>query len=310
MAPEPLSGADDERLRAEAFAYLRAVQLRTGGPVRYEDAAGFHFRGRRVPLLDRGRGIRVPAGMDAALSIRTVFRTDPARRPYRDEPGPDGYLRYQWRGSDPDHAENRALRAAMRTGAPLIWFQGIASGLYLPVFPVWLVHEEPADHQFVVALDEPEKIVWSAPLDESAADLRRRYALRQVRDRVHQPLFRARVLHAYACRCALCRLGHPELLDAAHIRPDAAGGEPVIHNGIAMCKIHHAAYDSDLLTVRPDYRIEIRPDVLREADGPTLRHSLQGLHQEPIELPTARAHHPDRDLLAERYARFRELATR
>ena len=73
-----------------------------------------------------------------------------------------------------------------------------------------------------------------------------------------------------------------------------------------MCKIHHAAFDQYLMTVRPtDYAIEVRTDVLDEEDGPTLRYALQGVHGATIQLPRQRAAHPDRDLLGERYERFR-----
>jgi putative restriction endonuclease len=37
---------------------------------------------------------------------------------------------------------------------PLIWFQGVASGTYYPIYPVWLADEEPQAQQFVVAVDE------------------------------------------------------------------------------------------------------------------------------------------------------------
>ena len=294
----------DEPLRSAAFAFLRAVQLRTGGPVRFDDVARFEFEGRRVPLLDRQRGIRKPSILDAALSFRTVYAARPDQRPYDDEPGPDGYLRYKWRGDDAEHAENRALRRALERQLPLIWFQGIEVGFYLPVFPVWLVCEEPAVHQFVVGLDLEQVTSWEH-VDEEALELRRAYAERLVRERLHQPVFRARVLAAYENRCALCRLRHSVLLDAAHIRGDAEGGEPVVPNGIAMCKIHHAAFDGMLMAVRPDYRIEVRDDVLGEEDGPTLRYALQGLHGDAIEVPRRRAAHPDRGLLEERYALFR-----
>ena len=76
-------------------------------------------------------------------------------------------------------------------------------------------------------------------------------------------------------------------------------------NGLAMCAIHHRAFDADVLTVRPDYRIEISPKVLKERDGPTLRYALQGLHGEAISLPRHRVEHPDRELLEERFERFR-----
>ncbi len=193
----------------------------------------------------------------------------------------------------------------MEARLPLIWFQGIAPGLYLPVFPVWLVAEEPAVHQFVVALDLEQLHTWGVAGDANVIELRRAYADRVVRERLHQPVFRAQVLAAYDNRCALCRLRHRELLDAAHIRSDSLGGEPVVTNGIAMCKIHHAAFDSLMMAVRPDYAIEVRQDVLREEDGPTLRYALQGLHGENIELPRQRAARPSHKLLEERYEQFR-----
>lgn len=104
---------------------------------------------------------------------------------------------------------------------------------------------------------------------------------------------------------ALRRLHYTELLDAAHIREEKDDGEPVVSNGIAMCKIHHAAYDRDIMGISPDYRIELRRDVLEESDGPTLRYTLQGLHGEAIWTPRSRRHKPDPDLLAERFDRFR-----
>lgn len=95
-------------------------------------------------------------------------------------------------------------------------------------------------------------------------------------------------------QCALCHLRHSELLDAAHIKEDADGGEPTVPNGMAMCAIHHRAFDSLVLGVSPTFKIEIRPDVMDEQDGPTLRYSLQGLHGSAIILPHQRAAHPDK----------------
>jgi putative restriction endonuclease len=59
--------------------------------------------------------------------------------------------------------------------------------------------------------------------------------------------------------------------------------------------------------LRPDYVIEVRPDLLREEDGPTLVHAIQALHGTRILLPAARAHRPDPGLLEQRYAQFRLL---
>jgi putative restriction endonuclease len=52
-----------------------------------------------------------------------------------------------------------------------------------------------------------------------------------------------------------------------------------IDNGIPLCKLHHAAYDSFILGVTPDYIIHVREDVLEEEDGPVLQHGLKGLHK-------------------------------
>lgn len=296
--------AYDTDLRAAAFAYLDLLDQRRPGPVRFEDLAAFTFGGERIPLLDRQRGIRKPRQLDAALSFRTVHAARPQDRPYDDEPGPDRYLRYKWRGTDPDHPENRALRRALESRAPLIWFLGVASGLYMPVYPVWLAEEEPFAEQFVVALDEEELQRWElAPtLDPST---QRRYAERVARVRLHQPLFRERVLFSYETSCAVCRFRHRELLDAAHIVPDSEGGEPVVPNGIALCRLHHAAFDHYMMTIRSDYHVEVRADLLAESDGPTLRHGLQELPGQQICVPKQRSARPDRALLEARYERFR-----
>ena len=94
------------------------------------------------------------------------------------------------------------------------------------------------------------------------------------------------MLRAYAERCALCRLRHQELPDAAHITPEGdAEGEPVVSNGVALCKLHHAAFDRCFFAIRPDYVIEVRPSVLTESDGPMLVVGLQQIHGQRIHLP-------------------------
>lgn len=76
-------------------------------------------------------------------------------------------------------------------------------------------------------------------------------------------------------------------------------------NGIAMCAIHHRAFDALVVGVTPNYAVEVRRDVLTEHDGPTLQHSLQGIHGTTLLLPTRTDQRPDRALLEERYDRFR-----
>src|SRR3954447_26589347 len=98
--------------------------------VTHAELASFKSGGTRIPLIDRQRGIRKPAGFQAALSIRTTY-TPPGRpRPYDDEETTGGLLRYKYRGDDPKHHENEAIRAAHELDMPLIWFVGVASGRY------------------------------------------------------------------------------------------------------------------------------------------------------------------------------------
>lgn len=135
----------------------------------------------------------------------------------------------------------------------------------------------------------------------------RRYLIGQTKQRLHQPVFRASVIRVYAERCSVCALNHPELLDAAHIVPDSDdAGIAAVRNGMALCKIHHAAFDSGFLGIRPDLVVEIRPDLLDEVDGPMTLHGLQGRHNQPLmALPRRRAERPAAELLEDAYARFR-----
>jgi putative restriction endonuclease len=97
------------------------------------------------------------------------------------------------------------------------------------------------------------------------------YATAAVKVRLHQHRFRELVVAAYGERCTVCRLHHAELLDAAHILEDRdVRGRPEVPNGLALCNIHHGAYDASIMGVAPDRRIHIRADILKEIDGPML----------------------------------------
>lgn len=300
-----LSGAGfDAAVRHQAQRWL-TVRTQDGlVPISSADLLDFEVDGRPFRLMDAQRGIRKPRELTSALSIRTVYTVDGKERPYADEVGPDGLLRYKWRGDDRDHAENRALRAAMQQGVPLIWFFGIAAGVYKPVYPVYLLWEEPERHQFVIDPDVARGLVSpGGQVDEHV----RRYIVRETKQHLHQPVFRATVLRAYETRCAVCALRHAQLLDAAHILPDREeAGIAAVRNGLALCKIHHAAYDSFVLGIRSDLVVEIRADLLEEIDGPMLEHGLKGRHgQRLMALPKVRAERPAVELLEERYAAFR-----
>jgi putative restriction endonuclease len=246
--------------------------------------------------------------MERPLSITTV-----ANGPYDDAFGPT-LLRYKYRGSDPNHRDNVGLRELIRRREPLVYFHALVPGKYLAVWPVFVVGDDIAAKSFSIAVDDAlaarASVGMATIAEDSAAEVRRGYITATVRRRIHQAAFRERVIEAYREQCALCRLRHEELLDAAHILPDSdPEGEPVVTNGISLCKLHHAAFDRFFLSIRPDYTIEIRRDVMQESDGPMLKHGLQGMQGKRIQLPTRANLRPDRDLLDLRHRRFLDLAS-
>jgi putative restriction endonuclease len=295
---------EEEFSRKIREAAMQWLDRRPHQQVDYAWLSTFEYAGERISLMDRQRGIRKPARMNAALSMRTVYTRPGETPPYADAEGPDGLQRYKYRGDDPDHPENRALRRAWEDGLPLIWFVGInAPGVYEPIYPVWIAHDEPEQLQFALALDAGQRhlVTPGEMLDAET----RRYVERTNKVRLHQPMFRARVLAAYMTRCTVCHLGHSQLLDAAHIIPDGRPhGAPVVPNGLALCKIHHAAFDINIMGVRPDLTVHIRQDILEEIDGPMLRHGLQGVHNSPLSPPRAKEARPNSEWLEERYAEF------
>ena len=293
------------RIRAAAFAWLTDQVARHGDVLpRQLLEQGFLFETQRVPLLSP-QGIFKPRLLtDGPLSINTA-----PGGPYDDAIGPDGLLRYRYRGTDPNHRDNIGLRTAMSERLPLVYFHGLVPGKYLATWPVFVVGDDPAGLTFSVEVDDAQHLGLAQNMvpiaaDSTPDDLRRRYATAAVRVRLHQRAFRERVLEAYRRQCAFCRFRHEEMLDAAHIAPDAhPDGEPVVSNGLALCTLHHAAFDRSFIGLRPDYVLQVRGDLLEETDGPTLA-GIQSLHGKSIFLPAALAQRPDPALLALRYEIF------
>lgn len=298
----------DERLRElairhAAFAWLDHHRAAGKETFSQEDTSGLSLNGETVRLMPTQQGIWKPGQLAAALSIRTVYRPEGSTRPYDDTVGTDGLLRYKMRGDDPDHFQNRALREAMVERLPLIWWLGVQGGGYSALYPIYLAGEERSDLQFVVDIEavlQPD-LTWPSV----ALELDSSYRQQLTKLRLHQRPFRAAVLRAYRTSCAVCSFRHSDLLDAAHIEEDGAGGRPVVTNGLALCKMHHAAYDRRILGITPEYEVRINADILSEDDGPMLRHGIQEFHAKQLMvLPERRTERPDRLLLDARFQAF------
>lgn len=294
----------EDQIRLAAFTWLQN-QCKMFGEILPRNllANGFIFQGERITLLG-------PSGIWKPKQFRIIpiSFTSIINGPYPDEIRADGFLSYKYRGTDPGHRDNVGLRYAMETKTPLIYFANVSPGKYMVNFPAFIIQDDPRRLEFTVALDQQN---FMSSQENMAAEkdeyYRRKYITGTVQIRLHQQAFRERVLAAYNTQCCLCKINHYELLDASHIIPDnEPNGDPVIPNGLTLCKIHHAAFDSNIIGITPDYQIKVRTDVLQEIDGPMLKHGIQELNDHKIILPAKRKDYPDKDRLAWRYDRFQK----
>ena len=247
-----------ERVRGliEIYDHLTATELKPG----------FAFRGERVPLVNPQRGIFKPQQMRFLLSIKTVFPKPGGKVWYDDQREVhhqifhgDETVDYAFMGKNPDAADNRWLKEAYENQIPIIYFLGIAPGRYQALLPTFVSGWDSQSLRARVTFGpNPEVLV---PPTDSAE---RRYALRTVKQRLHQATFREAVIAAYGGRCALSGLPEPLLLDAAHIMADGDErlGHPVVTNGIPLSKIHHAAFDAHLIGIDPDFRMHVSDRLL------------------------------------------------
>jgi putative restriction endonuclease len=314
-----LADRRDIELRRAALQHVRELQRR------YDDLVpvsalreGFLHGGHRVSLGSFYSGIFRPKEMSgpAALSLVTAAPRMGRAAPYEDEFDElTGRFTYHFR--DPQgaslaaarqaDADNRTLIAAHELGVPLIYFRGIAPGQYAIVAPVFVMQVDVARRLVELEAGLPIADTTDAGL-VSDTDVRR-YATREALVRLHQHRFRAAVLRAYATHCAVCRLREAALLQAAHIIDDRdTYGAATIVNGIALCAIHHLAYDRNLLGIDPRGVVHIARRLLDEHDGPMLLNGLQGFHGASILQPRRAEERPDPERLEQRFVEFNAVA--
>jgi putative restriction endonuclease len=302
MAPAdpdlPLRQAAVEQARRLAQDYDDLVPL---GRLR----EGFEFAGERVSFGSFQRGIhraRIQRG-PAALTLVTSFKD-----PYADTFDQVGALfTYAYRAGAIDQPDNRALRAAHELQTPLVYFRGLAPSQYLVVAPMFVTADDPAARAVVLEPGLPIQDMQPGGL-VSRPNIRA-YATTEARVRLHQQRFKLDVLRAYRHRCAICALRERTLVQAAHIVADVEPeGIAAVVNGLALCAIHHLAFDRNVLGIDPDGVVHIARRLLDETDGPMLRTGLQGFHGAAIALPRRPEDRPDPVRLEARFRRFERAA--
>jgi len=293
----------DTAIRLAVFKYLDNLRLQHGEIFTWADLQrGFNYENSSIALIG-AKGIWKPKVLELPISIATS-----PNRPYNDTFNSDGLLDYRYRQDAAGKVDNDQLRTVMLRGLPIVYFHAMSKGKYDASWPVYIVGDNPNTNTFTVAVDDKSQISkgeFQTAVGETAL-IRRKYLTQLTRTRLHQSAFRVQVLAAYRDQCTICSLKHVPLLEAAHIIPDSENdGEPVVSNGLSLCKIHHAAYDQNILGITPDYKAEIRMDVLAEKDGPMLKHGIQEMHGKKLILPRSIEAQPNKDSMAVRYEEFK-----
>ena len=274
---------------------------------------GFYINGEKILLASKANGIFKPRQLaQGLLSIKTTEPRKGRSNIYRDQELDEGYFRYSLQDGDPHGREkkgrdNKHLRKALENGTPFIYFHAVAEAKYKAIWPCLIANiKQQEDNKWYCEVCT--SIQTALPRDglelylPSEAD--RRYSVQQTLVRLHQARFRESVLKAYDYRCAISRLPIVRLLEAAHITPDSDDdGIASVSNGIALSRIHHVAYDSNMLGISPDYKIVVSQELLVSKDGKILE-SIVDSHGKYLFLPKESSSQPDRDRLKARFELF------
>lgn len=127
------------------------------------------------------------------------------------------------------------------------------------------------------------------------AGKKRKEVLRIIKQKVRDADFRDRIMTAYKSTCAMCGI-QMKLIDAAHIVPvESPKSTDDTNNGIALCALHHRAFDNGLVSFDSKYKIEVNQDRLQKLSAQNLdggynifKNNLRAV----IEIPADRRDHP------------------
>jgi putative restriction endonuclease len=140
------------------------------------------------------------------------------------------------------------------------------------------------------------------PTPTIVADLPRFGTAYLARPRLGQGGFRVLVTEAYSRRCAFTGEKTLPVLQAAHIKPYAESGPHNVQNGLLLRSDLHLLFDKGLLTVTPDYHIEVSSRINSQYHNGKIYYALHG--QPLAVLPERVSERPDPEYLLWHNSKF------
>ena len=290
-----------------AFERIKQLEILFGDDIPWQAIEqGFKFEGEKVFLANKARGIFKPKQLArGVVSIKTTMPRPGRTNIYADKEMEEGFFRYSLQRGDPKSGGNKYLWEALEDRLPLVYFHAVAEGIYKALWPCFIAAINREEGYCEVIVSTKIQTTQSSSIEYAEpTEFQRRYAVRESKIRLHQAAFRAAVLAAYNYRCAISGFPIVRLLEAAHIIPDSeSNSSAAVTNGITLSKIHHHAYDANLLGISPDFQIMVSEQLLQSKDG-LLLDALLNCHSQNLTLPKTKAAQPNREGLASRYENF------
>ena len=273
---------------------------------------GFAWHGETLHFETKARGIFKPRQMSAGvLSIKTTVPRGDRVNIYNDQLKDDGFYHYSLQAGNTRGGANKLLWQSCESQQPFIYFHAVAPAVYKALWPCFIetIVDDmtmPYARVFIgtrVDFRESNVVQFPEPID-------RRYMVRESKIRLHQASFREMILNAYGRRCAITGMKEERLIEAAHIIPDAETSEKqFVHNGIALSRIHHKAYDARLISIDPDYKIHVS-DRLKEGEvNEFMDVSFRKIEGMKLHLPRDAELRPNRNYLARNFEKYELFGT-
>lgn len=166
-----------------------------------------------------------------------------------------------------------ALRQALLTGfAPYLNQRGETAIAFRPDFMGTYIefleplHDSgtiPEEAAILTKPSEDPEDVEDAEIDDDVAE-KRKYAVLSTKRALRAIDFSQRVLGAYGRQCAMCGT-QLRLIDGAHILPAAhEDSTDQTSNGVALCALHHRAYDRALVTFNTSFKVAVNEEMVKK----------------------------------------------